>query len=725
MNGALRVEVEDDRGVARAREAVRDALRDLDEGLVQSAELITSELVTNAILHGGGVVDVTVTRTNGVVRIGVTDRSRAKPMMGLLTPDGMTGRGLTLVGRLSKRWGVDAAPEGKVVWAEVDPEPAPAPDIDAAELLATWGDDWDADDAVVQRHHVSLGEVPTRLLVSAKAHVDNLVREFSLAARGEQQGVTSPLPTHLVELLTTVVNEFSEARQSIKQQATKAARRGEAHTVLELDLPRDAADAAVAYLAALDEIDAYCRATRLLTLETPPQHRLFRRWYVEELVRQLRAAGSDDPVSRVQPFEERLLDEIESVAEAQRASDRAARLYSVAVALSAAATPEEVADAVLTEGVAALGASGGGLLLAATPDRLTVPGTVGYDPDVVEGLRTESPSADLPAAVALRTKRPVWLESQEERDAQFPELVGLESKTISMCAVPLVTQDTALGAMRFSFTQARLFDEDERRFVLALAAETAQSLHRAQLQDERASIAHRLQQSLLPPRLPDVAGIDIAALYRAAGDGMEIGGDFYDVWQLSSDRWAFVIGDVTGSGPEAAGLAALVRYTLRGVAMLESDPGAVMSHVNTALHAYLAASDDDARFCTALLGIVELGHPLVLHIASGGHPDPIVRRADGSTGTIEVRGSLLGVLPDAEICVQTLTLEPGDAVVTLTDGVLDARTGDGVLDVHGVTTAIGPAGSATAIVDSIEQALTAAPSGGEGDDAAVLVIRAV
>lgn len=108
-----------------------------------------------------------------------------------------------------------------------------------------------------------------------------------------------------------------------------------------------------------------------------------------------------------------------------------------------------------------------------------------YDAAVIERLRSESRDAELPAAVALRTGESVWLESRTERDRRFPELVGLESSTVALCAVPLQVEDRRLGALRFSFSTPRLFDDDERLFVQALAAQTAQALERTLIQRGR------------------------------------------------------------------------------------------------------------------------------------------------------------------------------------------------------------------------------------------------
>jgi GAF domain-containing protein len=318
-------------------------------------------------------------------------------------------------------------------------------------------------------------------LLDAKGHVDSLVREFSLAASGASTGSSSAVPRQLAELIETVVHRFADARLSIKRQALAAAARGDERTHLTLTLKAAAADDAEAYLAGLDEADAYARAARLLTLETPPQHRTFRRWYISSLVGQLRAASSGTPAPALESFEHRLLAELGEQATARVNLERIAGLQGVTAALSGATTIEDVAEVVVREGVFALGALGGGLLLPDETGHLQVPSSVGYGDRLLHRLRTEAQDAELPAAEALRTGQPVWLESPQERDERYPGLIGMEPGTAALCAVPLVVGERRLGALRFSFSEPRLFDEYERRFVLGLAAQTSQAIDRALL----------------------------------------------------------------------------------------------------------------------------------------------------------------------------------------------------------------------------------------------------
>jgi serine phosphatase RsbU (regulator of sigma subunit) len=711
--------------VARVRALVADELRRLDRiDLTDDAELVASELATNALLHGDGIVRVAVDEVDEGVRVEVEDRTRVPPILALATADSMTGRGLRLVSSIASRWGVDPADGGKVVWAEL--ESGHVPESPSAEaLLDLWDDELGDDlvEATPSRFRVSLGDVPTDLLLAAKTHVDNLVREFVLLTAGAEGGRSSPVPPHLAGLIESVVNRFAEARQSIKRQAVAAATRGDDHVRLELHLGLDAAGAGEEYLAALDEADAYCRAARLLTLETPPQHRVFRRWYVGELVAQLRAAAEGLPVPPPAPFEQRLLQEIDVVARASERAERAARLYDVAAALSGAAGPADVAAAVLGSGVPALGASAGALLLRHGTG-LRVAGSVGYSDDLVHRFAVQSVEAQMPAATALRTGDPVWLESKQELDERFPELRDVEVDAVSVCALPLVAGGRRLGVLRFSFEVARLFDEEERRFALALAAQAAQALDRAQLEEQRATLSRRLQRGLLPGRLPAVPGVEVAAASHPAGNGAELGGAFYDVWPTDGGHWAFAMGDAAGSGPEAAALSALVRFSLRALTVDDGDPVEVLRRLNRVM---LGSPSDELgaeRFCTLLVGLLVPGHQVEVRLSSAGHPSPLLRRRSGPVELVPVGGTVLGVVPEPEVGSARVALDPGDTLLVVTDGAVQARAQGRPFGIEGVRAAVATApdsarGTADALVAAVRDHVTDELD----DDVAALALR--
>jgi anti-sigma regulatory factor (Ser/Thr protein kinase) len=309
--------------VAQARRLVERQLDDWGQSeLSDDARLVVSELLTNAALHAKPPIKLRLARLPLGVRLEVSDGSPELPLKVHAGNDVMTGRGWSLVEALCDSWGVQSAGKGKVVWATLLPPKGDESGIPAAydshtvdtELMNLGQASRFEEEAT--RYEVTLGDVPTELLVAAKAHIDSLIREFALLASGAAGGATSPVPRELMALIERVVGNFSEARQSIKKQALRAAERGEPRTELSLYLPLSAAEAGLAYLEALDEVDAYCRNEQMLTLETPPAHRLFRSWYVEELVEGLRRAADPqkaDPDRIPETFEGRLLREYQRI----------------------------------------------------------------------------------------------------------------------------------------------------------------------------------------------------------------------------------------------------------------------------------------------------------------------------------------------------------------------------------------------------------------------------
>ena len=253
--------------------------------------------------------------------------------------------------------------------------------------------------------------------------------------------------------------------------------------------------------------------------------------------------------------------------------------------------------------------------------------------------------ADLPAAEAARTGAAVWVGGLTEADRSFPSLAGTGYR--SAVAIPLAAEDRVVGVLTIGFDHDLPIDDDDRRFLVALAEQGAVALERARLYDsERVSrrqaeqdrqrsheLARALQTSLLPPRLPDVPGLDLGARYHPALAGLEVGGDFYDVFDTGGD-WAVVIGDVCGKGPEAAALTALARYTIRSVAMDLRHPAQVLRKLNdTLLHHQL-----DERFCTVAYGrIVPTVGGVRVSVCRGGHPPPLVVRAPARSSPIGAR----------------------------------------------------------------------------------------
>jgi serine phosphatase RsbU (regulator of sigma subunit) len=245
------------------------------------------------------------------------------------------------------------------------------------------------------------------------------------------------------------------------------------------------------------------------------------------------------------------------------------------------------------------------------------------------------------------------------------------------------------------------------------------------LGSERAVLARTLQQILLPPRLPEIPGLQVAARYRAGGSGAEVLGDFYDVFPSVGGGWGLVVGDVCGSGIGAAKSTAFARYTLRGEALRQARPSLILAGLNQAMLDWAA---DDPRFLTAIYATVRprLSTTFV-RISSAGHPLALVRRSDGRVETAGRPGTLLGLFPDPHLHDTRLQLRAGDAMILYTDGVTEARShvnrelyGDERL----IELLAGPANLTAAQIAAATIKATRTFSGGAvNDDTAVLVLK--
>ncbi len=194
---------------------------------------------------------------------------------------------------------------------------------------------------------------------------------------------------------------------------------------------------------------------------------------------------------------------------------------------------------------------------------------------------------------------------------------------------------------------------------------------------ERSRVAAALQTSLAPGELPAVPGLTIATRYEPAGDGQEIGGDFFDVFALGSDRWGLVIGDVSGKGAEAAAVTALARYTLRTLARPDQSPSVTLRELNTRLVAQTAVE----RHCTLVYAVATPRESTVeLELSLAGHHPPLVLRDGGSVEQVGRLGTALGLLENPDLHDARLVLGRGDLVCMFTDGLVEARRGNDMFD---------------------------------------------
>lgn len=256
--------------------------------------------------------------------------------------------------------------------------------------------------------------------------------------------------------------------------------------------------------------------------------------------------------------------------------------------------------------------------------------------------------------------------SEPEHLAQLRWL-GLRSAMV----VPMVCRDSIIGTLTLLTSESnRRFTKDDLRRAEDLAARIAYPIDNARLYQRHARVSETLQQSLLPPDLPEIHGVEMAARYHAVAQTAEVGGDFYDVFAAGARSWGLALGDVSGKGVEAAAVTSLARHTVRAATMATQRPSEVLSMLNAAL---LEETERD-RFCTAVYALIEPGFGRVkVTVASGGHPVPYVIRSNGTLEPVACEGTLLGVVTDPELNDVSIQLDFGDKLIFYTDGLFDIR----------------------------------------------------
>jgi serine phosphatase RsbU (regulator of sigma subunit) len=305
-------------------------------------------------------------------------------------------------------------------------------------------------------------------------------------------------------------------------------------------------------------------------------------------------------------------------------------------------------------------------------------------------------------------------------DAEHLELI--EALDLgSAIIVPLTARGRILGAMTLVTDGERRLGEADLTLALELGARAGLSVDNARLYGDRTYVAQTLQASLLPPQLPPVPGMRVAARYRPAGEGVEVGGDFYDVFAGGPDRWVLVVGDVCGKGAEAAAVTALARYTLRAEAARELPPGEALARLNAAM----LRQQDDGRFLTLAYAVLSYERDGVrLVVACAGHPPPVVLRNGRGSALLGHPGSLLGIFEDPSFVERSVVLEPGDSAVFYTDGVTEGNpvrriTPDELADLLAPHGGKGP----DQVALEVERAAVGSDAAALRDDLAVLVAQ--
>jgi PAS domain S-box-containing protein len=362
------------------------------------------------------------------------------------------------------------------------------------------------------------------------------------------------------------------------------------------------------------------------------------------------------------------------VAIERAAAERTRRLQQVTEAALAHLDLDELARELVTRCREVLAADTAALLLlAADGHTLTVQAAIGFAEETVGqgSLRVGEGFAGQVAA----TRRAIAVENLDASDITVE--APREHSIRAVAGVPLTAGERLLGVLEVGSITARHFTDEELELLRLAAERIGLAVEHARLFERERAIAQTLQRSLLPDRLPEIPGVAVTARYEPGGQGVQVGGDFYDIFPAGPTSWMIVTGDVCGKGEQAAARTALARYTLRAEALHDPRPAELLKHLNAAMLAQPTDSGYLTAVC-ALLTISETGATLA--VASGGHPVPLILRADGSVDQPELAGPLIGAFQSPKFQEATLTLGPGDTILFYTDGLLEAHAPQRVVD---------------------------------------------
>ncbi len=366
--------------------------------------------------------------------------------------------------------------------------------------------------------------------------------------------------------------------------------------------------------------------------------------------------------------------------EAEEAQRRLALLAEASKALGESLEPDDVLRTLaglLAPGVADLC----GVDLLEDDGRIRRLASVG-DPALgsllerIEGRAPDPDNRDHPIVQAMRSREPVLLPevSAEVVGAAVADPVLREeilaSRVLSAIVVPLEGRRGVFGAVSAATTalSGRRLGPDDLRFIEELARRGADAIENARLYAHERSVAETLQQSLLPDQLPQLPGITAAARYLAGGSGAEVGGDWYDMFELAGGGVAITMGDVVGRGIGAASLMGQLRNALRAYAVEGHGPGELLTLLNTVMHDW-----DPEHLATLYYGVFEPASG-VFRSASAGHPPPVVRSGDGTVSFLDHdNGVPLGALFHNPCPEAVTTLAPGAALLLYTDGLVEDR----------------------------------------------------
>jgi serine phosphatase RsbU (regulator of sigma subunit)/anti-sigma regulatory factor (Ser/Thr protein kinase) len=745
---------------AEARCFVRETLRSWGvpgpaaraSELIDDVVLLTSELVTNAVVHAGTEVQVTCRMTSSAVEVAVRDRHPARalgvPARAADDPAGRTsGRGLLLPSALATAWGVTYARTSKAVWFRIAFADRPAGDIlasdtPAAVVLSAGSNGAPSSPADLMALSDGPAAGPGELFYDGVAPFDSepAAPRLDLGRLGYDE-----LLRHTVET----------ARDAVDADASYALVADEDG---ELRMRAAAGLGPPAVLDALAGSGSQARSIASRSVMTVP-------FLVEGRVTGILAVASAEPdrfeeedSARLQRVADRMALSLERarLGELERARRGRVSFLAEASDLLAGTLDQEKIIALAAQLVVPRLATWCAVLLnddTGTPRPAYVWHADESRLDALGRLLEIVPVPEVPSRGGGRS----WSLALEDPDGLPPDSVELASDA-AWC-FPLAARGRSLGLLTIGRARGASLPREVTELAEDLARRTSLAVDNAQLYERQQETSRALQRSLLPPEVPQIPGLDLAVAHEVAGEGNEVGGDFYDVFAVGEGRWRFTIGDVCGTGPAAAAVTGLARHTLRILAGEGYGIAAVLDRLNrllldegggatfiTLIHGeiYTAAGETEAageaEAAAEAKGTGEAeatGAPGVrLSLVCAGHPLPLLLRAAGSAAAASTAAAepaaepqpLLGVIDQLTFSAQDVFLFPGDLVLCVTDGVTERRERGRLLDDEdGLAKLLGDCAglSAGAVAARIQRAVSDFGDGPAVDDMALLVLRAL
>src|SRR4051794_9311211 len=787
--------------VSQARRLTREKLLEWGAGdLVDSAALIVSELVTNAVVHAGTPVRLVLRLQGHELRLEVEDQHPARmiPVVpGLYSEHADHGRGLMITRSLSSAWGVDYTATTKRVWARCEltadgaahmPRPStPLVDVEAVRVavvqvagggvLTHWNDDatalfgWEAAEVVGRRatelldltdedhaggdHGEPGTSPPWQGILEVACKDGSTATVFGsrvLRENGEGTVILLVPEEHrgLLEHPRPVATVVPAAAPPVGLRDDSLVRLGvEEYLSLAVERARDPVSADATYLLLSHDVDDELEVVAVSGLP--------------DSVRGVRVApgapGGPDPVRPQTPL---LVPDLARLSVpildgAELRSLVVVPLVVEGMTIGALAAASTLVDGFTPDHVQLLQQFAGSVALAADRARLKASererrgwlGFIADAGDLLAGSLDQQMTMAITGQIVVpriatwcsihasdQRGRPVlqhvWHEDERQVDTlrsalatmSPDQLTGTEDAVpgYSVTGIPLVARGRQIGLL----TTGRPSGEPLRgEFYLvaeSIARRAALAIDNARAHGNLQAVGRALQESLLPPSVPTTPGLDIGLVYEPAGVDAVVGGDFYDLFPVGHETWCYVVGDVCGTGAEAAAVTGLARHTIRALVCAGFPDAATLERLNMAI----LDEGTRGRFLPLTCGLIQLrGGEVPLSLVNAGHPPPFLVDPSGDVQELGRPQALLGAIDTVAYAAEDHVLSRGDLLVALTDGVLERRDADHMLGEGRLTEelALMTQMPAQAVAERIRRLVVEFSAAPQQDDMAIMAIR--